>query len=508
MRRAAALTACVAWLVPEPGTSWSCQAAGGSSGSRHQNQQSGRATPTPTSTAAAVAGAAPSRRQRHSSRRRLSQQAPWPTSAPAPASRLTAHSSSTSCSDDNTDTNGKEKPPLLCAPLHAVAIPSTVDGSTDVNGGAGGGSPSSQEAAADAVLLASSSTGKGDGTTTTATAATTSLTGVVTKGTAAAATAASMTASLVSDEGAKSSDPWRARLTLVFVACLYGTNYTAIKFMGGLMDTSSLLTLRFGLAALVLLPALRGVGRDVLLSGAEVGVYAALGYGAQAYALTSLPASQLALVGSLAVLVAPFLDHVFGRRRAGVATVCSAVLACGGAALLQSAGGVEPGAGDQATSLSTYALALMPPLFFGVSTWRMEAQVKKHPGQALPQTAGQLAVVAVSSAAWSIRDGSFASGIPEALAHPGTDPAALAVLLWLGLVTTALVLFLETDALQSLSASEVAVIESLEPLVGAGLASSMLGEPFPSPLGASFVLGGCLCSSLFGSTKSTDDDEV
>lgn len=85
---------------------------------------------------------------------------------------------------------------------------------------------------------------------------------------------------------AKSSDPWRARLTLVFVACLYGTNYTAIKFMGGLMDTSSLLTLRFGLAALVLLPALRGVGRDVLLSGAEVGVYAALGYGAQAYALT------------------------------------------------------------------------------------------------------------------------------------------------------------------------------------------------------------------------------
>lgn len=47
----------------------------------------------------------------------------------------------------------------------------------------------------------------------------------------------------------------------------------------------------------------------------------------------------------------------------------------------------------------------------------------------------------------------FASGIPEALAHPGTDPAALAVLLWLGLVTTALVLFLEAEALESLSAS-------------------------------------------------------
>lgn len=51
------------------------------------------------------------------------------------------------------------------------------------------------------------------------------------------------------------------------------------------MDTSSLLTLRFGLAGLTLLPALQGVGRDVLLAGAEVGVYATMGYMAQAYAM-------------------------------------------------------------------------------------------------------------------------------------------------------------------------------------------------------------------------------
>lgn len=55
--------------------------------------------------------------------------------------------------------------------------------------------------------------------------------------------------------------------------------------MGDFMETSSLLTLRFGLAGLALLPALQGVGRGVLLAGAEVGVYATLGYGAQAYAM-------------------------------------------------------------------------------------------------------------------------------------------------------------------------------------------------------------------------------
>lgn len=85
---------------------------------------------------------------------------------------------------------------------------------------------------------------------------------------------------------AKTGDVWRARLALTLVACLYGTNYATIKFMGGLMDTSTLLTLRFGLAALALLPALRGVEKGVLLAGAETGVYAALGYGAQAYAMT------------------------------------------------------------------------------------------------------------------------------------------------------------------------------------------------------------------------------
>lgn len=55
--------------------------------------------------------------------------------------------------------------------------------------------------------------------------------------------------------------------------------------MGDYLDTSSLLTLRFSLASLALLPALKGVGNDVLMAGAEVGAYATLGYWAQAWSL-------------------------------------------------------------------------------------------------------------------------------------------------------------------------------------------------------------------------------
>lgn len=55
--------------------------------------------------------------------------------------------------------------------------------------------------------------------------------------------------------------------------------------------------------------------------------------------------------------------------------------------------------------LLPHALALMPPLFFGISTWRMEAHVQTHPGKAMPLTASQLVVVAGTSALWGIVSG-------------------------------------------------------------------------------------------------------
>lgn len=82
-----------------------------------------------------------------------------------------------------------------------------------------------------------------------------------------------------------SRKPWVGRLTLATVACLYGTNYSAVKFVGGLLETSNFLALRFGLASLVLLPFLRGVSAEVWKAGAEVGVYATLGYWGQAWAM-------------------------------------------------------------------------------------------------------------------------------------------------------------------------------------------------------------------------------
>eukprot|EP00752_Nemacystus_decipiens_P012096 g10723.t1 len=417
-----------------------------------------------------------------------------------PTSRL-----ATGSSDDNTNRYGKRRASSSSwSPLHATANTAPSE-----NPKAKTAKASAEAAKAAAALLLASSPKEEDACTTNAATlrrVNSSRRGVLPKGADAASTTATSTATpSVSDAGPKPADVWRARLALTLTAFLYGTNYATIKYMGGLMDISSLLTLRFALAALALLPALQGAGKGVILAGAEVGVYATLGYGAQAYAMTSLPASELALLASLAVVVPPLADQISGRRQAGVATICAALLACGGAALLQS-GDIEVRAVDQATGLLPHALALMAPFFFGLCTWRMEAHVQTHHGKALPLTASQLVVVAVMSALLGIVSGGF-SGIPAALANPGTDPLAWGVLVWLGLINTALVLFLETKSLESVSAAEATVIQSLEPLVGAGLASSTLGEPVLSPLGASLVIGGCLCSSLSDSSTLGDNAE-
>lgn len=66
--------------------------------------------------------------------------------------------------------------------------------------------------------------------------------------------------------------------------------------------------------------------------------------------------------------------------------------------------GVDAGIGDDAGILP-HVLALLQPLFFGMSTWRMEAHVARHPGQALPLTASQVLVVALSSSLWGMVGG-------------------------------------------------------------------------------------------------------
>ncbi|KAL7572521.1 hypothetical protein ACA910_000345 [Epithemia clementina (nom. ined.)] len=293
-----------------------------------------------------------------------------------------------------------------------------------------------------------------------------------------------------------------ARLLLIAAAALYGTNFSLVKLMG--QDTSLPVgvtsTLRFGLAALATSPWLFAPSKsspeetyddDALLStagatdltllpdswgsflgGFEVGLWASIGYIAQAVGLESTPAGESAFLCSLAVVVVPFLDLLSGRRLKGREWV-GAAMALAGVGLLElgtSFNEITWTYGDWASMLQ--------PLFFGMGFWRMEHVMHKYPNEASRCTAAQLLAVAFGSAIYSVLAEGTGVWDWNQLQVWLSDPSLLAMIAWTGVASTALSVYMETRALQTLSASETTLLLSTEPLWGAGFAALLIGEQF------------------------------
>ena len=313
------------------------------------------------------------------------------------------------------------------------------------------------------------------------------------------------------------SDVWKARLLLLLSAALYGTNFTFVKALDESMPVAVSSTLRFGFAAVAMLPWLIAPISDelklmsqvegneeptrlsVALAGMEIGVLNSVGYISQAIGLKTTTASKSAFICSMAVVIVPILDYIWGKpllRR----QVVGAVLAAMGVYALEMGGTETLNSGD--------IMSLMQPIMFGLGFWRMEAAMEKYPTEAGRLAASQLLAVFLVSASyltcWSPVSGFSVSDACHAL--PSTtevmtwlhDPKILGALLWTGIVTTAFTIWMETLALKTLSAAETTVIFSTEPLFGAAFASVVAGDSLGScaAVGAAFIIGGCLVSGL------------
>lgn len=261
----------------------------------------------------------------------------------------------------------------------------------------------------------------------------------------------------------------RARWLLLIAAALYGTNFSCVKLLGEAdIPIGASTTLRFGLAALVTLPwlvpstrkeSLRVDCPDIAatMAGLEVGMWNSMGYIAQAVGLQTTAASKSAFLCSLAVVVVPLLDAMAGKVMKSK-QITGVVLALAGVAMLELGGSMQDvnfAPGDWCS--------LLQPLAFGMGFWRMEAAMHKYPNQALRSTAAQLFAVFVASFAYCMcaEQGAFAH-TQEWL----TDPTIFLGLFWTGVITTALTIYMETIALETLSAAETTLIFSTEPLFG------------------------------------------
>lgn len=221
--------------------------------------------------------------------------------------------------------------------------------------------------------------------------------------------------------------------------------------------------------------------------------------------ILSLLHTQSAFLCSLAVVVVPLLDFMFGKKLLPreIAGVVMAVLGVGVLELGDATtGDMSLSAGD--------ICSLIQPLAFGMGFWKMEKAMRKFPQEANRSTAAQLMAVFLASGAYA-----GVVGVPDVHQILGwcQDPKILLALFWTGCITTALTVYMETLALKTLSAAETTLIFSTEPLWGAACASVVMGEQLGMGTlgGGAMILAGCVVSNLglegiLGGFNNKDED--
>jgi len=308
---------------------------------------------------------------------------------------------------------------------------------------------------------------------------------------------------------------WKARSLLIGAAALYGTNFSLVKLLGDTMPEGISLTIRFALAALVTLPWLfegeifdtisGEINRDVLMAtwlGFEVGLWNSIGYVAQAVGLETTQAGKSAFICSLAVVVVPLLDFITGSKRIETRQWIGAILAVVGVAFLELAGGGGAVGAVQSSSTDMLStgdmLSLVQPFAFGIGFWKIEKALHQYPTEARRLTAAQLLAVFCASLCygWSAIDTSALNSYPWS--EWMTSPTILFSLFWTGVITTALTIYMENKAMETLSAAEATVIFATEPLWGTAFAAVVMSEQFGvnSAIGAAFIMSACFYSNL------------
>jgi drug/metabolite transporter (DMT)-like permease len=235
-------------------------------------------------------------------------------------------------------------------------------------------------------------------------------------------------------------------------------------------------------------PFLRGLKLEALGDMVIIGGLTAAGYFAQSLGLEHGNAATSAFLCSMAVVTCPMLDRLNGKQ-VGHAAWRAVALAIAGAAVLELGGAAPPTASD--------AWALVQPLAFGAGFWWTEQSMKRHPEQGAQFSAVQIMTVGALSSLWALADGASkgldAGALLATVAEGVHNPEVVVALLWTGLVTTALTVWLEVRALGALSSAETTVLFSTEPLWGAAFAHAMLAERIGPEtfLGGALILAAC-----------------
>lgn len=249
---------------------------------------------------------------------------------------------------------------------------------------------------------------------------------------------------------------------LLFVTLVWGATFPIIKLATTQLSGIEISALRFMVAAAVMLPLAVRAACNTWRDGAILGAIALVSYVAQAYGLEHISSNRSAFLTSLNVLMVPLLGIALGMRPTLV-TLTAALIACGGIGLMSWDGGAHRLA-DAATVLSAFAYAVYVIV--------LSQYTRRHQPQQLAAT--QIIWMAAIGLLWLTFD---AWQSPSAWSLPSRlDSTVMGGIVFLGIVATAGMLFLQALAQQQVSANKAALIYAMEPVFAALFAWTLLGE--------------------------------
>jgi drug/metabolite transporter (DMT)-like permease len=238
-----------------------------------------------------------------------------------------------------------------------------------------------------------------------------------------------------------------AIVALVGVTMVWGSTFVVVKDAIERMPTMDFLAVRFTLAALVMAAArpaaLLRVDRATVRHGIVLGAVLGLSYIAQTVGLETTAPAVSGFITGLFVVLTPVFGALLLRTRIHRTVWIAVALATGGLALI-SLREAQVGAGEALTLLCAAGFALH---IVGLSVWA--------PGSDL----WPLTVLQMLTAATICSIAAAPGGI-----MPPPDLESWGAVLLTGVLATAVAYAVQTWAQRSLSASQVAIVLTLEPV--------------------------------------------
>jgi|LSQX01.2.fsa_nt_gb drug/metabolite transporter (DMT)-like permease len=271
-----------------------------------------------------------------------------------------------------------------------------------------------------------------------------------------------------------------ADLSLLLVTLVWGGTFVMVKGATETFPVWAFLALRFGLAALVLLPfgwqRLRRLGWRGWGAGALIGLALLAGYAFQTLGLQYTTASKAGFITGLSVAIVPLLSALLLRQRPKYAALVGVALAVVGLALLSLTNGGET-TGELQRISEGDVLVLLCAVSFALHIVAVGALGSRHDYLAL--TIVQVFTVALLSGVVSL----FVD-----LPWPALQANTLFAAAFTGVLATAVAFLVQTAMQRFTTPTHTALIFTAEP-VFAALFGVLLAGDVMTPLG---LMGGVL----------------